>query len=86
MNVRLSSSYAFSPSNSGYLTIKVKSRLSDPPPPPPAITDTPIKRTAANSPAKAIYRRLTEINSRFCGLSLMRTLTRGPYNVCYEGS
>ena len=82
MNVRFSSSYTFPPSNSGYLTIKVKSRLSDP----PAITDTPIKRTAAKSPAKTIYRRLTEINSRYCGLLLMRTLTRGPYNVRYEGS
>ena len=30
----------------------------------PTITDTPIKRTAAKSPAKTCYRRLTEINSR----------------------
>ena len=50
-----------------------------------AITDTPIKRTAAKSPAKTNYRRLTEINFRYYGLSLKRTLTRGPkrndYNV-----
>ena len=50
-----------------------------------AITDTPIKRTAAKSPAKTNHRRLTEINFRYYGLSLKRTLTRGPkrndYNV-----
>ena len=40
-----------------------------------AITDTPIKRTAAKSQEKPNYRRLTEINSRYYGLSLMRTLT-----------
>ena len=34
----------------------------------PAITDTSIKRTAANSPAKTNYRRLTEINSCYYGL------------------
>ena len=32
------------------------------------------------------YRRLTEINSRYYGLSLMRTLPRGPYSVRYKGS
>ena len=32
-----------------------------------------------------IYRRLTKINSRYYGLSLMRTLTRGPYSVRYKG-
>ena len=37
--------------------------------------DTPIKRTAAKSPAKTNYRRLTEINSRYYRLSLKRTLT-----------
>ena len=51
----------------------------------PAITDTPIIRTAANSQAKTTYRRLTEINSRYYGLSLMRTLTQGPYSICYKG-
>ena len=51
-----------------------------------AITDTPIIRTAAKSQAKIKYRRLTEINSRYYGLSLMRTLTRGPYSVRYKGS
>ena len=51
----------------------------------PAITDTPIIRTAAKSQAKTTYRRLTEINSRYYGLSLMRTLTQGPYSICYKG-
>ena len=50
-----------------------------------AITDTPIKRTAAKSPVKTNYIRLIEINFRYYGLSLKRTLTRGPkrndYNV-----
>ena len=49
----------------------------------PAITDTP--RTVAKSPAKTIYRHLTEINSHSYGLSLKRTLTRGPYSVCNKG-
>ena len=48
-----------------------------------AITDTP--RTVAKSPAKTIYRHLTEINSHSYGLSLKRTLTRGPYSVCNKG-
>ena len=52
----------------------------------PAITDTPIKRTAAKSQAKINYRRLTEINSPYYGLSLIRTLTRGPYSVRNKGS
>ena len=52
----------------------------------PAITDTPIIRTAAKSPAKINNRRLTEINSRYYGLSLMRTLTRGPHSVRNKGS
>ena len=51
-----------------------------------AITDTSIKRTAANSQAKTNYRRLTEINSRYYGHSLMRTLPRGPSSVRYKGS
>ena len=41
----------------------------------PAITDTPIIRTADKFRAKINYRRLTEINSRYYGLSLQRTLT-----------
>ena len=52
----------------------------------PAIMNTPIKQTAAKSPAKTNYRRMTEINSRYYGLSLMRTLTRGPYSVRNKGS
>ena len=52
----------------------------------PAITDTPIIRTAAKSPAKTNYRCLTEINSRYYELSLMRTLTRGPHSVRHKGS
>ena len=52
----------------------------------PAITDTPIIRTAAKSPAKTSWRRLTEINSQYYGLSLMRTPPRSPYSVRYEGS
>ena len=40
----------------------------------PAITDTPIIRTAAKSPAQTNYRCLTEINSCYYGHSLMRTL------------
>ena len=51
-----------------------------------AITDTPIKRTAAKSQEKTNYRRLIEINSCYHGLSLMRTLTRGPYGVRYKES
>ena len=41
----------------------------------PAITDTLIIRTADKFRAKINYRRLTEINSRYYGLSLQRTLT-----------
>ena len=37
-----------------------------------AITDTPLLRTAAKFPGES-YRRLTEINSRYYGLSLLRT-------------
>ena len=52
-----------------------------------AITDTSIIRTIAKSPAKIDYRHLTEINSCYYGLSLLRTLTHGPEGVdctvCY---
>ena len=48
----------------------------------PVITDTLIIQTAAKSQAKC----LTEINSRYYRLSIMRTLTQGAYNVCYKGS
>ena len=51
----------------------------------PAITDTPLIQTAVTSQANINYRRLTEINSRYYGLSLMRTLTRGPYSVHCKG-
>ena len=50
------------------------------------LADTPIIRTAAKSPAKINYRRLTKINSRYYGLSLMRTLTRAPHSVRNKGS
>ena len=52
----------------------------------PAITDTPIIRTVAKSQPKINYRRLTEINCRYYGLSLMRTLTQGPHRVRYKRS
>ena len=51
-----------------------------------AITDTPLLRTAAKSPAGETYRRLTEINSRYYGLLLLRTPNRGPKGVRYNGS
>ena len=51
-----------------------------------AITDTPLLQTAAKSPAKLSYRRLTEINSRYYGLSLLRTPNRGPEGVRYNRS
>ena len=51
-----------------------------------ALTDTLIKRTATKSQEKPNYRRLTEIISRCYRLSLMRTLTWGPYSVRYKGS
>ena len=40
----------------------------------PAIKDTSTKRTAAKSPAKTYYRRLTKIYFRYWGHPLMRTL------------
>ena len=43
------------------------------------LEDTPIIQTAE-------YRRLTEINSRYYGLSFLRTLTRGPESVRNRGS
>ena len=50
------------------------------------MTHTPIIQTAAKSKAKIIYRQLTEINSCYYGLSVMRTLTRGPNSVRHKGS
>ena len=51
-----------------------------------AITDTPIIWTAAKSLTKINYRHVTEINSCYYGLLLLRTLTCGPMGVCYKGS
>ena len=45
-----------------------------------------IIRMAAKSPAKINYRHLTEINSCYYGLSLLRTLTCGPEGVRNKGS
>jgi len=45
------------------------------------MTDTPIMLTAATSQAKINYRCLTEINSGYFGVSLMRTLTQTLYSV-----
>ena len=50
----------------------------------PAITDTPIIWTAAKSQAKVDHGCLTEINSRYYGLSLMLLLTQGVYGVRYK--
>ena len=50
------------------------------------LLQTPVIRTAAKSPTKINYRRLTEINSRYYGLSLLRTLTYGPEGVPNKGS
>ena len=52
----------------------------------PAIMDTPILRTVTKSRTKINYRCLSEINSHYYGLSLMRTLTRSPYGICFWGS
>ena len=52
-------------------------------------TDTPITRTATKSHAKINYRCLTKINSRYYGLSLMRsTVTNQSSLQCplYKGS
>ena len=51
-----------------------------------AKTDILIIRTAAKSQAKVNHRCLTEINSRYYGLLLMRTLTQGLYSAHYKGS
>ena len=50
------------------------------------LADTPLKRTAAKSPAKTNYRSLTEINCRCYRLSLIRALIWGPYSVRYKES
>ena len=47
----------------------------------PCYYGTQVIRTAVKSPVKINYRRLTEINSRYYGLSLLRTLTLGPEGV-----
>ena len=44
----------------------------------PCYNGRPIIWTAAKSKARINYRRLTEINSHYYGLLLMRTLTSGP--------
>ena len=49
----------------------------------PAITDN---KDSSLIPGKKNYRRFTEINSRFYGLSLIRIRMRGPYSVRYKGS
>ena len=46
------------------------------------VMDTPIVRTATKSSAKINYRRLTEINSRYYGLSLLRTLINSRSRGC----
>ena len=51
-----------------------------------AIMDTPITRAAAKYPAKVNYRYLTEVNSRYHRLSLLRILTRSPDGVRNKGS
>ena len=63
------------------LHVTVNSCLAD-----TTITETPIIQTAAKSCVKISYRHLTKINSHYYGLSLMRTLTKGPYSVCYKES
>ena len=63
------------------LHVTVNSCLAD-----ATITETPIIQTAAKSCVKISYRHLTKINSHYYGLSLMRTLTKGPYSVCYKES
>ena len=49
------------------------------------LADTSITRTAAKSPARIGYRRLTEINSCYYGFSLRRALTCGPKGVHRKG-
>ena len=52
----------------------------------PVLTDTPIIQIVAKCQTKINYSCLTEINSRYYGLSLMRTLTEGPSGVRYKES
>ena len=49
------------------------------------MTDTPIIRTADKFRTKINYRHLTEINSRYYGLSLQKTLTQGPTVSAIKG-
>ena len=51
-----------------------------------AITETPIIRTVAKSPANINYRRLTERVSHYDRVSLLTTLTRGPEGVRNKGN
>ena len=51
-----------------------------------ALRTPPLIRTAAKPQAKINYRCLNEINFRYYGPSLMRTLTQCPYSVHHEGS
>ena len=51
-----------------------------------AITDTPIIRTVAKSPANINYTRLTERIFHYDRLSLLTTLTRGPEGVRNKGN
>ena len=50
------------------------------------LADTSLKYGQQLNPRQKHYRRLTEINSRYYELSLMRALTRGPYGVRNKGS
>ena len=52
----------------------------------PNKTNSPIIQTSAKSQAKINYCRLTEINSRYYGLSLMRTPAQGLHSSHYKGS
>ena len=51
-----------------------------------AIADTPTIRTLAKSLAKINYSHLTEIYSRYNGISLFEILARGPEGVRNKGS
>ena len=49
------------------------------------LTDTLIMQITAKSPAKINQNRcLTDIDSRYYGLLLKRTVSQGPYSVCYK--
>ena len=50
------------------------------------LADTLIIQTTAKSLAKINYRCLTEIDSRYYRLLLKRTVSQGPYSVCYKRS